>query len=932
MASSSSSAVTGEPPGPVGEPTADVGTFNEIRSDNRNFDYYQRQFQEVLMGLENDEVLEAFRVEYAALHHSFLKSHDGETRLLKKCAELQADIEACVMKVQAAEELTRGDKTTIEALKVEIEKTRKNAVATREREALLKDKVNSLKRELSEIEERVHRPVEATAQEAALQSLVRAHETVLKEKETMEYQLAALRQEFACTARRLERVLEVRRSRDAELRAVTEATEEKLREVEAQKAVRLRREEELRLTREEIARRVVAAQERQTVIERLSQDNARHDVEIKLTLDETARLTESYQQLSRQLQNVNRTCQSRNEENDALQRRMNELMEELKLKESAADSVSRAHRRELKLLDAAARRTAAMEGRRAEAEAARAALHAELALLEDDFEAATRAAEADERRVSAQVRELDLLHDNVLGAAAKAQQQSLWLAEQRTEAYHLEHELRSYEEQAQRQNEVIYKLSRECAGYEENMKLATLQCARIMAEVQDREVQLGVALDEVKDVEARIRQQQALLEAVLSERKTYSKHYAQIRGGVTEMVRGFRLMLAQIKQMQEEVQRRERRLVAEDGGIDALVKQRRKLEAQIAALHLRIDKRGRSVQQYSQEVRRLGDVFAEGEDEVGRQRRRFRDVQKERDFLDNQVYTSNEELARLYEKARVQQSLLQRGESICAERLQTVNELHHRIAQLTEEVGRLRLFVQRLPELRRLVNGASRELVREQNRVRALLHECERPMNLHPNHQLASSDPEAYALTARVGALQRELVARRTELTEKEQRIKQQEASYLQCKAAVARQLGPEIAEQVALYQGNLAKKAGQMRAMVASLKYFREQTELYQARYNELRDTLDGLAEKYAETRQQRDREARREASGGGGCGAAAPLRQPEQPQEYVGYVAPPRGGDHAADAAHDAPSSGGSGSPHREEEGGPGEEAGDGGAEPPA
>ncbi|RNF02626.1 flagellar associated protein [Trypanosoma rangeli] len=746
----------------------------------------------------------------------------------------------------------------------------------------------------------------------------------------MEYQLASLRQEYNGIARRLERMLEVKHDRDEELRAVTDATEEKLREVEAQKAVRLRREEELRMMREEIAQRVVAAQERQTVIERLSEDNARHEMEIKRTLDETARQTEVYQQLSRQLHNVNRTCQSRNEENDALQRRMNELMEELKHKESVLDSVSRAHRRELKLLEAATRRTAAMEGRRAEAEAACAALREELDLLNDEFGAAVRADEADERRIAAQVRELDVLHSNVLDAAEKAQQQNLWLAEQRTEAHHLEHELRSYEEQAQRQNEVIYKLTRECTGYEEHMKIATLQCARIMTEVQDREAQLAVALDEVKDVETRLHQQQMLLEAILNERKTYAKHYAQIRGSATEMARGFKLMLAQIKQLQEDVGRRERRLAIEDGGIEALVKQRRDLEAQISVLHLRTDKRACSVRQYAQEVRHLSDVFVEGEDEVGRQRRRLRDVQKERDFLDNQVYAASEELTQLYDKARVQQALLQRGESICAERLQTIDELHHRIAQLTEEVGRLKLFVQRLPELRRLVNGASRELVREQNRVQALLHECERPMNLHPNHQLASSDPEAYALTAKVNKLQRELIARRTELTEKEQRIKQQETSYLQCKATVARQLGPEIAEQITLYQGNLAKKAGQMRAMMASLKYFREQTELYQARYNELRDTLDGFAQKYVETRQRRDREARREASERNGYDETEPLRRLEQPEEYVGYIAPPRGDDHSTTAAHDAPSGDNSGGlNHEGDDERPKMEEGSGGAE---
>ncbi|KAF5218934.1 hypothetical protein ECC02_008103 [Trypanosoma cruzi] len=899
------------------ETPADVTAFKEISADNRNFEYYERQFQEVLMSLENDEVLEAFRVEYAALHHSFLKSHDGEARLLKKCARLQSDIESCTMKVQAAEELTRGDKSTIELLKAEIEKTRKKSVATKEREAVLKDKVNDLKRDLQDIEERASRPVELTAQEAALQSLIRAHETVLKEKETMEYQLAELRQECAGNARRLERLLEVKRSRDDEVRVVGNAIEAKLNEAEAHKSVRLRKEEELRLTREEIARRAAAAQERQAVIEQLTDENARHDVEIKLTLEETARVTESYQQLSRQLQNVNRTSQACNEENDALQRRMNELMEELKIKESAVESVSRAHRREKKLLEASTRRHAVMEGRRAEAEATLSGLQSELGLVEEEVAAALRAVDMEERRIATQVRELDVLHGNVLTAAEKAQQQSIWLSEQRTEAHHLEHELRSYEEQAQRQNEVIYKLTRECTEYEEQIKVATIQCARIMAEAQEREVQLAVALDEVKDVESRLHQQQTLLETILNERKAYAKHYGQVRGELAEMVRGFKVMLAQIKQMQEEVQRRERRLATEDGVIKTLTRQRRELEVQIAALHTRLDKRSRSVQQYALEVRRLGDVFAEGEEEVGRQRRRLCDVQKEREFFDNEVYFSSEELARLYEKARVQQSLLQRGESMYMERLRTINELHDGIARLTEEVGQLRLFAERLPDLRRLVNVASRELVREQNRVRALLHECERPMNLHPNHQLSSSDPEAYALTEKVNALQRELVARRQELAEKEQRIKQQEESYLQCKAAVARQLGPEMAEQITLYQGNLAKKAGQMRAMMASLKYFREQTELYQARYNELRDTLDGLAQKYAETRQIRDRDAQREARKRQGDGKGDSSRQNDQPGVYVGFFAPPRGGGPATSVSDGGSVSGERNDSQKEDEG---------------
>ncbi|ORC84936.1 uncharacterized protein TM35_000391100 [Trypanosoma theileri] len=897
------SGTTAELPIVSGDLVSDVNTFNEIRQDNRNFEYYERGFQEVLMGLENDEVLDAFRVEYAALHHSFLKSHDGETRLLRKCIELQADIESCVTKLHAAEELTRSDKSTIDNLRAEIEKTQKKCRASKEREVVLKDKVNGLKRELRDIEERAHRPIESSAQEAALQSLIRAHESVLKEKETLEYQLGVARQEHSSTVRRLERLLETKRSRDMELRAVLDAVEEKQEEAEEQKAIRLRKEEELRLTREEITRRVAAVQERQAVIDQLSEENERHGAEIKETLEETARLTDVYQQLSRQLQNVNRTSQVCNEENDALQRRMNELMEELKGKEAAVEAASRAHRRELKLLEAATRRNAAMESRRAEAEAAKTAAREELTLREGELDDLVRAADADERRIAAVARERDILHGNVLNAAAKAQQQSLWLAEQRMEAHHLEHELRSYEEQAQRQNESIYKLTRECAGYEQQMKAAAVQCASVMTEVQGRERQLADALDEVKDVEERLHQQQNLMESMLNERKTYAKHYAQLRNEVTDASRRFKLILAQIKQMQEEVVRRERRLLAEDAVIENLTRQRRGLEGQIAALHLRVDKKNRSVQQYALEVRRLGDVFAEGEDEIGRQRRRFRDVQKERDLLSTQVVDACDTLASLYEKVRVQGALLQHGASLYEERLRTIAQLQHATAQLTQEVQRLRQFTSRLPELRLLVNGASRELGRAQHRARALLAECERPMNLHPDHVLSWSDPDAYALNARVGELNRELVQRSVELAEKEKRIQQEEAAYLSAKAAVARQLGPEMAEQITVYQGNLAKKAGQMRAMLASLKYFREQTELYEERYNELHDTLDALARSYAESRQRESRDPRRNNHGDEGHtqnqlrksnrGEGQEDQEDEDLQEndvYVGYVAPPR------------------------------------------
>ncbi|SCU64795.1 uncharacterized protein TEOVI_000539300 [Trypanosoma equiperdum] len=830
----------------------EIAQFDEVRQDNLNFEYYERQFQEVLMSLENDEVLAAFRTEYASLYHSFLKSHDGESRLLKKCIELQADIDTCSSKLVTADELSRGDKNTIDTLRIEIEKTRKKIDVTKEREAALKDKVAALRRELRDLEEKSHLQVELTSQKAAMQSLQRTLETVTKERELQALQLSSLRQDYSLLEKRMERLREVKDSGDMELQKMRSAIDEKQEEADVHKALRLRKEEELRELRQDITQRAASVQERQTAIEKLTEESSQHNVDTKRTLDEINRLSQVYQQLSQQLQHVNQTSQVCNEENDTLQRRVNDLLEALKAAEVELKSVNRVHKRELKVLEAARRRNAVATNRRAEAEANLSALQMELRMREDQLAAALVAIEAEEKHIALLLNQRNSLHRDILNTVSRKQQQIIFLDERRSTLHHLEYELHAFVEHAQQQNEKIFKLSRECDSYENVIQTDAVHCANIMCEVQLRESQLEELNQNLKDVDVRLQQQQGLLEAMVRERSVYSKHYIQLCSSVAEISQGFKSVLMQIKQIQEEIQRRERRRRVEDAVIEKLSIQQKNIAGRIARLQRLTEKRAHSVRQFNYEVNRLGEIAVQGEEEVLRQRRRCHAVQKERDTLEYQVVQRDSELLDLYKKLQVQRTVLDRGSEIYQGRLQTIQHLQQQIGQVSGELARLRKFASRLPELRVKVNTAARDLRREQLRVEALMQECVRPMNIHPNHQLSWSEPEVYALTEKVNHLQRELVTRHAELAEKEDLIRSREQSYLKYKAEVARQVGPEMAEQIAVYQGNLAKKTGQMRAMMQSLKYFREQTEMYQERYNELHATLDRLAEEYIESRQR--------------------------------------------------------------------------------
>ena len=54
--------------------------------------------------------------------------------------------------------------------------------------------------------------------------------------------------------------------------------------------------------------------------------------------------------------------------------------------------------------------------------------------------------------------------------------------------------------------------------------------------------------------------------------------------------------------------------------------------------------------------------------------------------------------------------------------------------------------------------------------------------------------------------------------------IQQKEKLYVELRAILARQPGPEVAEQLNLYQANLAEKQKQLKAMSSELSLHRQQ------------------------------------------------------------------------------------------------------------
>lgn len=212
------------------------------------------------------------------------------------------------------------------------------------------------------------------------------------------------------------------------------------------------------------------------------------------------------------------------------------------------------------------------------------------------------------------------------------------------------------------------------------------------------------------------------------------------------------------------------------------------------------------------------------------------------DILGTQLIRRNDELALLYEKIRIQQSTLNKGEIQYANRLQDIKILKRKINELRRELHILKASVSNIDKLKKEVVQLQKELREERGRVRALSEELDNPLNVHRWRKLEGSDPSTFEMIQKIQTLQKRLIAKTEEVAaqgvlsssltpffflsfihelafrqvvEKDMLIQEKEKLYVELKKILARQPGPEVAEQLNVYQQTLKEKTHQLKVFV---------------------------------------------------------------------------------------------------------------------
>eukprot|EP00002_Diphylleia_rotans_P004987 TRINITY_DN1392_c1_g3_i1.p1 TRINITY_DN1392_c1_g3~~TRINITY_DN1392_c1_g3_i1.p1 ORF type:complete len:887 (-),score=260.76 TRINITY_DN1392_c1_g3_i1:165-2825(-) len=811
--------------------------FEELGFDSNAFEALERDFQEVLTELVGDKSLERFRIEYEKLHRALKKSHESEKRLIKKCRELNAEIVSNAAKVQTALKLSQEDQNTIASLKKEIEKAWKMVDASHEKEARAKETIQQLKLEISNLSKLVEQGAGLTiGQEHSVNELLKIKDELTKERDGHLSQIVALRNEISELLEKIRGLDDVKLSNEHEIQSLKDQLISRKADADREQRRKERLEKEVKELKVLLDTRNSELKTKQSQIVTATEQITKLEHQIREQRSLTDKSLKDYDNLNQRTLKLQQDLEEQMHTNTQLIAENSQRTLEIKVKDEEIQHVRQETLRVNRIRESLLKKIKLMEDQKAELEAARDQLRQEMTSLEREMESQRKQIEGDKGDIEDLIRERDILNKNLLKAAGATQKQVDIVKVTENTKKNLEQEIAGYKTEAQKQRKMIYQLEKEREKYGQEAAEATAKHLQALEEVKIRDMTIMDLQKKIAEGETKLKQQQNLYEAVRSDRNLYSKNLIECQDEIAEMKRKFKIMNHQIEQLKEEITAKDHALVKEHFDHMKVEKEKDSLRNELQRVKQQIEEADQTINQQKAEIQKLNHIINEADAERIRQKKEYETVINERDILGTQLIRRNDELALLYEKIKIQQSTLSKGEIQYRQRVEDIRILKLKVNDLKRELHILKSQVKSIEILRNEVYYLQRELLQERTKVKALSEELENPMNVHRWRKLEGSDPSTYEMIQKIQTLQKRLIAKTEEVVEKDLLIQEKEKLYVELKNILARQPGPEVAEQLNIYQQTLKEKTRQMKAMASELN-------MYQARVNEYKYEIERLA-----------------------------------------------------------------------------------------
>ncbi|NWW08568.1 CFA58 protein, partial [Oreocharis arfaki] len=823
------------------------------------FEALEKDSQEFISILNRDEALEKFRVEYEKLLAIMKKSRENEKHLMEKCRKLSAELVEKSSKVAVLTKLTKDDGETISSLKSELEKAWKMVDKAHEREQKTKETINSLKKEILRLNNLMK---ERAGQEYSVEDLLRLQEEVTEERDQLLSEVVKLRQSLT----------EITEQQQETEKAKNEAEESVL---QLQQDIQLRQNEELREARKkekmetELKNLLDEMDNKQAEIQKLQQqieNNTEEQLKIENSLREQQSLNENAGKELEQLKMKNQKLTQESEQQSAMiddvLKDIGQKTAQLKEAEDEAAQMRLEISKLSKMRDVLQNKLRTAEEQKVDADHERSMLKNQIIRLEKELETAKKQAEIDKRTTDGLVRERDMLNQNLIKATNATQKQIDLVKLHEQSKQNLESEIQSYKIEAQKQRKIIYQLEKERESFINEMSDLKEKILHNMKDLEIHQMQICDYEKEIQVQGIKLKQQQNLCETLRSERTLYSKNLIEAKDEIAEVKMKLKTATRQLDQLKDELKEKDAALEKAHVEHEHSEHEKESLKSELLKMTKQAMETKAYIENQEAEEKKLLKIITEADAERLRQKKEFDKALCERHALGTQLIRRNDEVALLYEKIKIQQAILNRGETEYRQRMEDMRILKLEIKKLRREKGILGKSAANVEELRWEFNHMQKELLREQTRCKILEEELQKPLQVHRWRKLEASDPTTFELILKVQRLQKRLITKTGEVIEKEFLLQEKEKLYVELRHVLARQPGPEATEQLQQYRNILREKTKQIKALSSELNMCETQSKEYKHEIERLNNELLEIKKKYLAQKRKEQQKKEKERS----------------------------------------------------------------------
>ncbi|KAM3957974.1 cilia- and flagella-associated protein 58 [Aphomia sociella] len=820
----------------------------------------EKEFERVLEDIRETEGLKLYADVYTKLYDSYFKMKEDNVTHIHEIEALNNKLRRFDDTVSNyLAEITDSQKT-IDKLRADIEEARALADAMHARELISVESLETMKKNITKLEKELDARKRAGDDDAGATSAVKEKEKFEKEKARLQSELDGVKQRLSNALNYVEELENRNTTADENIAKLEEQLEEADNNSVRQNRLVDHLKSEITTLKNEVDIRGTTIANLTEKLTKAEKSIERRDKQLRDTGHKLETAQQEQEAASTKAAQLREQLEMTNAEFDKTKQALHNTSKELKNMiddgHKLRNEVSKLNKQAVQQM----KKYQLLEGHKANVESERERLRQQVTVMEREIMLGKKQAESDRRDIENLNREKDILNKNMQKIQNEALEnlQMLHLQEQRRKQ--LEHEIEMNATQINKQRLLIRQLEKDKDRMLEETIALNEKIDEISEEVRLRTADILDLKKALREETMKSRKLSVALDATRAERNMLHKNYTEALDEIQDLKQKLKMLAYQIEQLKEDISGKETGLKTCEGALAKCHKKNEQLRTEVQSGVAKLSEARADITALRQEEARLNRIVQEGDTARAKLMKDLEGLMNERDVVGAQLVRRNDEISLLYEKIRILEVTLHRGERQYEQRVEDIRLLRLEIIRLRKDKNLLSKGIENMTDLRLEVFNLERELGRERLRVRALEEALETPLNVHRWRKLQGTDPESVQLTQKLRLTQKKVLAQSEMLVLKDRELKETRNLYSAVKDMLALQPSPDIQQTLNRTQRALAQRTTKMKCLIAELSMREKQVTDLKLELERANNDLHSFKQRYYEMKRALDAdEARR-------------------------------------------------------------------------